>query len=176
VSAYLFGYDSVNGGYVVLDPEEGILEAWHGYWLRAYVECELIVPAEPAPSAPPAGALSPQDIERLGIEPPPPPPNLPSLAGELRVLPIPNPVRDVNTTTFRVLGICPCRVQGIRVEIYDLAGRLVWRGEDEGSMLTWHIKGLDGMPLANGVYLYKAYVKVENEWVPVGVQKVAVYR
>ena len=176
VSAYLFGYDSVNGGYVVLDPEEGILEAWHGYWLRAYVECELIVPAEPAPSVPPAGALSPQDIERLRIESPPPPPNLPGLAEELRVLPIPNPVRDVNTATFRVLGICPCRVQGIRVEIYDLAGRLVWRGEDEGSMLTWHIKGLDGMPLANGVYLYKAYVKVENEWVPVGVQKVAVYR
>jgi len=175
VSAYLFGYDSVNGGYVVLDPEEGILEAWHGYWLRAYVECELIVPAEPASSAPPAGALSPQDIERLGIEPPPPP-NLPSLAGELRVLPIPNPVRDVNTPTFRVLGICPCSVQALRVEIYDTAGNLVWEDEVQGAELAWHTENLDGLPLANGVYLYKAYVKVNDEWIPAGVQKVAIFR
>ena len=177
VSAYLFGYDSANGGYVMLDPEEGILEAWHGYWLRAYVECELLIPPERCMEAAPAVALSPQALAEGGMDLlPPPPPSLPELAGQIQVVPIPNPVRDVHTTTFRVLGICPCRVQALRVEIYDLAGKLVWQGEVEGPMLAWHTENLEGLPLANGVYLYKAYVKVENEWVPVGVQKVAVYR
>jgi len=176
VSAYLFAYDPESGSYEMLDPEAGTLQAWHGYWIRAYVECELIVPAQPAPPAPPGQALSPQEIERLGIELPPPPPTLPSLAEEVRVVPVPNPVRDVNTTTFRVLGICPCAVRALRVEVYDLAGRLVWEGEIEGAELTWHTEGLDGLPLANGVYLYKAYVKVGEEWVPTGVGKVVVLR
>ena len=110
------------------------------------------------------------------MEPPPPPPKLPGLSGQIRVVPVPNPVRDVNTTTFRVLGICPCSVQGLRVEIYDLAGKLVWEGEAQAAELTWHTENLEGLPLANGVYLYKAYVKVGGEWMPTGVQKVAICR
>ena len=176
VSAYLFGYDPIREGYVVLNPQESVLETWHGYWMRAYVDCALVFPTEPAQMPQQVEMLDIKQLEVLSLDLPPVSPSSSRVADRLWVVLIPNPVRDVNTAVFQVLGICPCRVQGIRVEIYDLAGRLVWRGEDEGSILTWHTKGLDGMPLANGVYLYKAYVKVENEWVPVGVQKVAVYR
>jgi len=176
VSGYLFRYDPIKQRYEVVDPMEGCLEPWRGYWMRAYVDCELVIPLEQCQEGGMTAHLKSETMPEARLELPPLPPAAPVHGDLLRVVTIPNPVRDVNTAIFRVLGICPCRVQGIRVEIYDLAGRLVWRGEDEGSVLTWHIKGLDGMPLANGVYLYKAYVKVENEWVLVGVQKVAVYR
>jgi len=157
-------------------PEGGVLQAWHGYWMRAYVDCELVVPAEPAPPAPPAQALGLEELRAMGIELPPAPPTLPELSSELQVIPMPNPVRDMNTTTFRVLGICPCEVQKLRVEVYDLAGRLVWQGEVQGPSLDWHTEGLDGLPLANGVYLYKAFVKVDDEWVPTGVGKLVILR
>jgi len=172
VSAYLFGYNPEQRTYVMLDPANGVLEAWHGYWMRAYVDCTLVIPpegtGEPVPAARVASLPSRMEMEPL------PPPSLPPLSAQLRVVPIPNPVRDVHTATFRVLGICPACVEGLRVEIFDLAGRLVWRGEVKGPFLEWHTRGLDGLPLANGVYLYKAFVKVDGEWIPTGVGKVAI--
>jgi len=174
VSAYLFGYNPEQRTYVMLDPANGLLEAWHGYWMKAYVDCTLVIPpegtGEPVPAAQVASLPS-----RKRMEPPPPPSLLP-LSAQLRVVPIPNPVRDVHTATFRVPGICPACVEGLKVEIFDLAGRVVWRGEVKGPFLEWHTRGLDGLPLANGVYLYKAYVKVDGEWIPTGVGKVAILR
>jgi len=174
VSAYLFGYNPEQRTYVMLDPANGVLEAWHGYWMRAYVDCTLVIPpegtGEPVPAAHVASLPSRKQMEL------PPPPSLPPLSAQLRVVPIPNPVRDVHTTTFRVLGIRPACVEGLRVEIFDLAGRLVWRGEVKGPFLEWYIRGLDGLPLANGVYPYKAYVKVDGEWIPTGVGKVVILR
>lgn len=85
----------------------------------------------------------------------------------------PNPVRDVHTTTFTVRGV---EADRIKVEIYDLAGRLVYTNEVPGSELVWHTQDLTGLPLANGVYLYKVYVKVGETWVVSGVQKLTVLR
>lgn len=86
---------------------------------------------------------------------------------------VPNPVRDVHTTVFMVRGI---EAERIRVEVYDLSGRLVWQAEAPGNELVWHTEDLSGLPLANGVYLYRAYVKVGNTWVVTGVQKVVILR
>ena len=176
--AYLFGYDTVSGSYQMLDPTDGCLEPWHGYWLRVYRDdCVLVVhPVECVDVSSAARSLSMEEMRIRGIEPPPQPPVLSQLTGQMRVIPVPNPVRDVHTTAFQVQGVDLSAVQALRVEIYDLAGRLVWHGETEGSVLNWHTEDLEGLPLANGVYLYKAYVKVGDEWIPSGVEKVAVLR
>ncbi len=86
---------------------------------------------------------------------------------------VPNPVRDVYTTTFVARGV---EAEAIRVEIYDLAGRLVWEGEAAGNELVWHTDDLLGRYLANGVYLYRAYIKVAGEWIVTQVQKVVILR
>ena len=93
--------------------------------------------------------------------------------GEVAFLCIPNPVRDVHTATFMVRGV---EAERIRVEVYDLAGKLVWQGEALGAELTWHTEDLTGLPLANGVYLYKVYVKVGEGWLASPVQKVVILR
>lgn len=85
----------------------------------------------------------------------------------------PNPITDVHTTVFGVRGV---EADLIRVEIYDLAGRLVWEGEALGNELTWHTEDLAGRYLANGVYLYVIYVKVGDSWIHSGIRKLAIYR
>jgi len=84
--------------------------------------------------------------------------SLPSveLREKLEVLVVPNPVRDVHTATFVVRGIT---VERMKVEIYDLSGRRVWEGEALGNELFWHTQDLSGLPLANGVYLYRVVVE-----------------
>jgi len=93
--------------------------------------------------------------------------------GEMKVLNIPNPVTDVHTTVFTVLGV---EAEEIRVEVYDLTGRLVWEGEGRGNELPWDTRDVTGLPLANGVYLYLVYVKVEGEWIVSDVQKLVILR
>lgn len=95
------------------------------------------------------------------------------MASMISVINIPNPVRDVHTTTFLVRGV---EAERVRVEVYDLTGRLVWRGEAEGNEVVWHTEDLTGLPLANGVYLYKVYVKVGGEWVVTNIQKLVILR
>jgi VCBS repeat-containing protein len=85
----------------------------------------------------------------------------------------PNPVKDVHTTTFVVEGV---DAELIRVEIYDLTGKLVWQGEGSGNELTWHTEDLTGLPLANGVYLYKVFVKVGETWIASDVRKLVILR
>ena len=92
---------------------------------------------------------------------------------EISFFNVPNPVRDVHTTTFVVRGV---EAERIRVEVYDLTGKLVWQGEALGAELTWHTEDLTGLPLANGVYLYKVYVKVGEGWLFSDVQKVVILR
>jgi hypothetical protein len=93
--------------------------------------------------------------------------------GEITFQNIPNPVRDVHTTTFVVRGV---EAERIRVEVYDLTGKLVWKGEALGNELTWHTEDLTGLPLANGVYLYKVYVKVGEAWIVSDVKKLVILR
>ena len=92
---------------------------------------------------------------------------------QITVMNIPNPVRDVHTTTFLVRGV---EADLIRVEIYDLTGRLVYVGEAPGNELVWHTQDMLGQYLANGVYLYKVYVKVGDTWLVSDVRKLVILR
>ncbi|HHR86301.1 MAG TPA: T9SS type A sorting domain-containing protein [Candidatus Acetothermia bacterium] len=178
VSAYLFGYDTASGGYVMIDPASGCVQPWHGYWMRMYRDdCVLIVPPTECSSLSTAGQpLSSKELRARGIDVPPSPPVIPQASEQVCVIAVPNPVRDVHTVTFHVQGIDSSALQSLRVEIYNLAGRLVWKGEVAGNELSWHTDDSYGEYLANGVYLYRAYVKVGDEWLPTEVGKVAVIR
>jgi len=118
----------------------------------------------------PAGGLQPGALEvadiGLGWEEP-------METEALSVVNTPNPVRDVHTTTFTVLGV---EAEAVRVEVYDLTGRLVWKAEALGNELVWHTEDLTGLSLANGVYLYIAYVKVDGEWIRLEPQKLVILR
>jgi hypothetical protein len=111
----------------------------------------------------PSGAkTSPAYLEQTG-EPP----------SSLTVKTVPNPIRDVHSTTFIVEGV---NAELIWVEVYDLTGKLVWQGEGSGNELTWHTEDLTGLPLANGVYLYKVFVKVGETWIASDVRKLVILR
>ena len=88
----------------------------------------------------------------------------------------PNPVTDVHTTTFAVKGAGAAYVSALKVQIYDLAGRLVFEDEVAGASLAWHTDSSYGEYLANGVYLYKLYALVNGEWVVSQTKKLAILR
>ncbi|HDI11759.1 MAG TPA: hypothetical protein ENF77_05545 [Candidatus Acetothermia bacterium] len=142
-----FGFDSVDGLY----------NNYPG-WAIDNVSVINAACQPPAPPVPPASlsAVGPKAGPR-----------------EPTFLAVPNPVRDVHTTTFMVRGV---EAELIRVEVYDLSGRLVWQGEAPGSRLVWHTEDLVGNYLANGVYLYVIRVKVGDSWIHSGIQKLAIYR
>jgi hypothetical protein len=67
------------------------------------------------------------------------------------------------------------------MEVYVTGGslrlsRLVWQGEGLGNELTWGTQDLTGLPLANGVYLWRVWVKVGEEWVVSAIQKLVILR
>jgi len=161
------GYQLVN----VLDP-------WQGYWLRTNVP-NLIMHLAFADRLP-AGMAVPETVPLAvpeGAPAPPPPPVPPEPgSGELVVGNFPNPVRDVNTTVFRVLGPMAAQVEEIRVRIFDLSGQLVYEGSATGAELEWHTDDLAGRYLANGVYLYQVQVKVAGEWITTELKVLAIYR
>ncbi|MHA2034314.1 MAG: hypothetical protein ACTSX3_03380, partial [Candidatus Thorarchaeota archaeon] len=100
-----------------------------------------------------------------------------SSAGErrdvLKVFNIPNPVRDVNTTTFVVRGE---DIESIRIQIFDLNEVLVYEEEVPGNELVWHTVNNYGQYLADGVYFYRAIVNQGNEWISTGFQKLVILR
>jgi hypothetical protein len=150
------------------------LAPWNGYWIYTYVDGLTLGFSEtagPVGESPLPAAMAMETV-LLGNPPMPQPPSL-GLAA-VRVVNEPDPVTDGHTTTFRVLGICPCSVRGLWIEVYDLAGRLVWQGESEVAVLTWHTQDALGQPLANGVYLYRAQVKIGGEWVTMPLEKLAI--
>ena len=67
-------------------------------------------------------------------------------------------------------------IQAIRVEIYDLSGHKVFTQDINAKELEWHTMNDVGELLANGVYLYQVWVKIEGQWYPTGVHKLAVVR
>jgi hypothetical protein len=86
----------------------------------------------------------------------------------------PNPIRDVNTTTFSVKGV---GIEEICVNIYDQSGLLVFTSGWQPNDYDWHVESSDGETLANGVYLYTVVVRgVTGEVVLTEVRKLAVYR
>ncbi|MCK4355890.1 right-handed parallel beta-helix repeat-containing protein, partial [Candidatus Bipolaricaulota bacterium] len=95
---------------------------------------------------------------------------------EVTVVAYPNPIRDVNTATFQVMGTLAAQVEEIRVQIYDLSGRLVWEDATLGSELDWHTDSLSGDYLANGIYLYRVQVRIGGSWINQDIGKIAVLR
>jgi hypothetical protein len=88
----------------------------------------------------------------------------------------PNPIRDVHTATFQVMGAMAAEVEEIRVQIYDLSGRLVWDAAALGSELDWHTDSLSGDYLANGIYLYRVQIRIGGSWINQDIGKIAVLR
>jgi hypothetical protein len=89
---------------------------------------------------------------------------------------LPNPVQDVHTATFRVMGGVADLVEAIRVQVFDLSGRLVYEEEKAGSELDWHTEDLSGRALANGVYLYQVQMKLDGAWTTTDLGKIAILR
>ena len=182
VSMYLFSYDTVSGGYEMVYPPDGGLQPWTGYWIRAYVDCEICIPSIEAPLASPSALVHPMDLDLKNIPTPPPPPCDPMEAiGEevltdLLVRNVPNPVRSEHTTIFKVEGKAASLVQAIRVEIYNQCGQKVFSQDINAKELDWHTVNDAGELLANGVYLYQVWVKIADTWHPTGIRKLAVYR
>jgi hypothetical protein len=94
-------------------------------------------------------------------------------AASMRVMCIPSPITDLHTARFVVKDV---EAERIRVEVYDLAGTLVWLDEEPGTEITWHAVDQEGLPLANGIYIYRALVQVDGTWVLVGWEKLAILR
>ena len=126
--------------------------------------------AEPQLTALPE-TLIPKDL------PPPPVKLLASLSkGSLVFSNFPNPITDVDTTTFAVSGPMSAFVEAIKVQIFDLSGRLVYEQEESGVSLDWHTENDYGEHLANGVYLYKIYALINSQWVESDLMKLAILR
>ena len=89
------------------------------------------------------------------------------------VMNVPNPITDVHTTTFSVRAV---DAESIRIQIFDLSGKLVFEEETTGNTLAWHTASNTGEYLANGVYLYRALVYIGGEWIQTEVQKLVILR
>ena len=176
----LWQYDAEAGEYVLIDGGDS-LNPWFGYWLLTYVN-DLTVTFEydSAGAAPMAMSVLPKAAVSSLTPPPPPPPLVSPAPGDtgaelgLVAYNEPNPVRDVHTTTFKVKGAVP--IDAIKVEIFDLSGRLVFSDEQPGDQLEWHTENNYGEYLANGVYLYRVSAKVHGQWVVVQIRKLAIVR
>jgi hypothetical protein len=89
----------------------------------------------------------------------------------------PNPITDVHTTTFEVKGLMAALVEAIKVQIFDLSGRLVYESEEvAGTSLDWHTDNNFGEYLSNGVYLYKLYALINDQWVISETKKLVILR
>jgi len=185
----VFKYDSCyvdvsgNKGRYVAMGADGVLDPWLGYWIEtlvANVQVRLPVAYWIAnPWTYPRG-FQIKSVNTAGRTPPAPP-TLPAAlrAGYeeksgLVVLNEPNPIRDVNTTTFKVKSAQV--IEEIRVEIFDQSGVLVFTETQVGDELVWHTQNDYGEYLANGVYLYRVSVMINGQWVVTQVRKLAINR
>ena len=48
VTKFFYSYDMETGGFIVETVSDGQLDPWQGYWVKALVECDLIIPNEPS--------------------------------------------------------------------------------------------------------------------------------
>jgi len=179
ITPVIFHWDPTESVYQVIDDPKEYLNPWEGYWLRVLVADVTIV--LPYDSAGPPGPPIPGGVDGLstlaGIASPPPPPPVPTPGfSQLDVINEPNPVVDVHTTVFKVVGPAAAYVEAMRVKIFDASGRLVYEAEAEGPELVWHTQDLTGAYLANGVYLYRVEVKVAGNWITTEVKKLAICR
>ena len=172
----IYGFKATDGAYT----SSTTLSPWYGYWLEARVP-GLTLRFAYASRATAAALLADRgDSSPLWNSPselpPPPPEGGGAVAGELRFANHPNPITDVQTTTFQVTGPMASLVTEIRVVVFDLSGKLVWQGRAAGAELSWHTEDLAGRYLANGVYLYQITAEVAGTTVTSPLLKLAIYR
>jgi hypothetical protein len=171
-----YSYNPDTKVYVAADIVDGAIDPWTGYWICTRVSgLTMNIPME-VPYIP--GPMSVHSMSvPAGLQPPAPP--MVPMSADLLGLEFgnsPNPIRDVHTTTFYVQGRGANLVDAIRVQIFDQAGQMVYEASEEGASLDWHTDNDYGEYLANGVYLYKLYVRVNGAWVVSDVRKLAIVR
>ena len=73
----------------------------------------------------------------------------------------PTPARE--QVTFYLHHNLPESQLNVRIEVFDMAGRLRWNHEETGSseafkayQLTWNLEGNNGTRLRPGIYIYRA--------------------
>jgi parallel beta-helix repeat protein len=174
--AFFYGYDGDYEPPLGSDPSD-LICPWPGYWIKTLEDgLTMVLPIEYTLNNPPVPPLSLR-LQSIGVagDTPPPPPAPPGAANpdDLVIVNTPNPIRDVHTTVFKVMGGF---VEAVRVRIYDLSGQLVFEDENPGNELAWHTENLAGEYLANGAYLYRVEVKVGDQWIITKVQKLVIYR
>ena len=138
------------------------VDKWYNNYVGWLVDNVLVEKADPAG----AGPLSALKAATQTVRPR-------DLADRITVSNIPNPVRDVHTTTFLVRGT---GIEAIRVQIFDLNETLVYEEEVPGNELVWHTENDYGEYLANGVYFYRAQVKIGSTWITTAFQKLVILR
>ena len=144
---------------------EAVLVPWEGYWVRTLVpDVTLLFHFIPAP---PGSALG--DVGAMGFRPapagmelPPPPPAWTPQATGWWVA--------VSTTPtgacFQVVGPLSPKVEAVRLQVFDLAGRRVYQGQAIGPELLWPYSTESGVPVANGVYLARVSANIDGAWQP----------
>ena len=149
---------------------------WSGYWISASVDGLTLEfsRGRPYPSGIAASSLETSSI-MPAASPPPPPAGETISTGPLHAMNVSNPIRDLNTTTFMIQGVPQEQIVEIRVEIFDLSGRPVYRKETSAASIEWCTQDNLGEPLANGVYLYKIILRDQDK-VEHYTQKLAIVR
>jgi hypothetical protein len=171
-----YSYNPDTKVYEAADIVDGAIDPWTGYWICARVpSLTMNIPMD-QPYIPGPATVHSMSVP-AGLNPPAPP--MVPLSADLLGLEFgnsPNPIRDVHTTTFYVQGRGADLVSAIRVQIFDQGGQLVYEATEEGASLDWHTDNDYGEYLANGVYLYKLYVRVNDAWIVSDVRKLAILR
>ena len=172
----IYGYKASDGSY----STPSTMSPWYGYWANARVS-GLSLKLFYASSIPMSMAYTPMGATATSIGPTPDGlpamPTTPSTnVADLVFSCSPNPITDVHTTTFSIEGAKGDSVSVIKVEIFDVSGRLVYEAEEAGKSLDWHTDNMNGQYLANGVYLYKISVLLDGHWVTSGMKSILVLR
>jgi hypothetical protein len=137
------------------------VDAWYNNYFGWMIDnIQICFADEGGPIAPESSYMSNTGVRR-------------SSADELSVMNFPNPVQDVHTTTFTVRGM---GVEAIRIQIFDQYETLVFEQQVEGQDLEWHTDNNYGEYLANGTYFYRAYARIDGEWVPTKFEKLVILR
>jgi hypothetical protein len=173
----IYGYKAPDGDY----NTPSTLDPWYGYWVKAKISGLSLtllsamgtpVSMTYAPMAAPPLAASPLAFAPTDLPPMP----LGAMGGPLV---FPNPILPSHEILMNPLSFySPAQeaVEAIRVQIFDLAGRLVYEHEEDGSSMEWHTENDYGESLANGIYLYKLYIRVDGVWIATEVKKLVILR
>jgi len=176
----VIGWDTTADEFIRTTVETGTtLVPCDGYWIRTRVSglTMTFTDAPWDPGNPPTFGTQSLKSEDPGN--PPMPVHVTPLTfdpSKLEFGNYPNPVTDVHTTRFAVMGAMAAFVDAIKVQIFDLSGQKVYEEEMTGTSIDWHTDNDYGEYLANGVYLYKMYAKVQGQWVVSEVKKLAILR